>query len=102
MSSMLTCPECDALVEEGDLYCGRCGSRLSSGGDQRGAAAMTQKSMDVADIRYKLGMVYFRKGSIGQALEIWKKVLLQNPENESLRKLVEKTEIELRSAGGEK
>lgn len=100
--SMLNCPECGVPVEEGDLYCGRCGSSLSPEGDQTGTATMTQKSMDVTDIRYKLGMVYYRKGSIMQALEIWKKVLLQNPENESLRKLVEKTEIELRSSGGEK
>lgn len=100
--SILTCRECGALVEEGDLYCGRCGSSLGPEGDETGAAAMTQKSMDVTDIRYKLGMVYYRKGSILQALEIWKRVLLQNPENESLRKLVEKTEIELRSSGGEK
>jgi hypothetical protein len=96
---MAECPRCGALIEGEDIYCGRCGERLKVGDTSPTDTSLTQKSMDVVDIRYKLGMVYYKKGNIAQALELWKKVLAQHSEHTVVREMIEKAETEIREGG---
>ncbi len=87
---MLQCPRCGALWEPEAKYCGKCGEKLTpklSGGE-------TQRAMDLTDIRYKLGMIYYRKGEWSQAIAMWRKVLEDDPDNADLRSLIEKAERE--------
>jgi len=76
-----------------DRYCGSCGERLRKSADER-AGGMTQKIIDLSDVRYKLGMVYYRKGDLSSAIRAWRQVLEEKPEYTGLRELIEQTEAE--------
>lgn len=97
---MSECPWCGVLVEDEDIYCGRCGKRLKSDDTSTVGSVITQRSMDVTDIWYKLGMVYYKKRNLSQALDLWRKVLIQDPDNTTLRDLIERTEAELQEGRG--
>ena len=87
---MLQCPRCDALWESKAKYCGKCGEKLVPRLD----VGVTQRAMDVTDVRSKLGMVYYKKGAFSQAIAMWRKVLEDDPDNSNVRSLIEKTEQE--------
>jgi cytochrome c-type biogenesis protein CcmH/NrfG len=50
---------------------------------------MTQKALDVTDVRYRLGMVYFKKDQYARAVEIWEKILAERPQDKDLERLIE-------------
>ena len=89
---MLQCPRCDALWEPDANYCGKCGEKLTP----MSSIGETQKAMDLIDVRYKLGMVYYKKGAFSQAIAMWTKVLQGDPDNLNVRSLIEKAERESR------
>lgn len=90
---MLTCPRCGALCEREDRYCGACGERVSDTlRDVEGR--MTQKIMNLTDIRYKLGLVYYKKGDLSNAIRTWQKILDEDPDHSDVSALIRKAEVE--------
>ena len=91
---MTRCRKCGSRVEKGDQYCGACGERLMMEELVGPGGRMTQKVMALSDVRYKLGMVYYRKGDVSNAIRIWQKVLEDHPEHEEVRALIAEAEAE--------
>lgn len=92
---MLTCPRCGAQCEPEYRYCGKCGQRLVSP-----KVKETQRAMSVAEIRYKLGLIHYKKGELSDAIQMWRKVLEDDPENSAVRALIKRAEEEIRAEGG--
>jgi Tfp pilus assembly protein PilF len=90
----MTCPACGTPAHPDDLYCGRCGRRLQASVREEPLAA-TQKAMSLSDVRFRLGMVYYRKGDLPRAIETWRKALEAAPEAPDLRTWIERAEQEL-------
>ena len=88
---MLICPRCGDFCEGEDRYCGACGERLMDS-TREVEGGRTQKSMNLADLRYKLGFVYYRKGDLSSAIRNWRWVLENNPDYADLNELVQKAE----------
>ena len=86
---MPACPHCDTETMPEDRYCPQCGKRIVA--DDLDNPAMTQGAMDIGDVRFKLGMVYFKKGEHKRAVETWEKVLLDDPDNVELKRLIQAT-----------
>ncbi len=84
---MSVCSHCGANHEAEDRYCSQCGKQLSPFNIP--GAMTTQKALDISDVRYRLGMVYFRKGLYPRALEIWEKILQDRPGDKDLAALVQ-------------
>ena len=88
---MSKCPRCNTLCRPEDRYCGKCGEYLGNRSSDRDGLR-TQKSIEVSDIRHKLGVVYFKKGQYAKAVEIWRKVLQDAPDNLEVKTFIEKAE----------
>lgn len=88
---MSECPNCKTPHAVDDRYCGQCGHRLSVS-DFTESGARTQKSLDLVDVHYNLGLVYFKQGEIDQALATWRKALATDPGNESLLERIAEAE----------
>ena len=80
---MPECPECSTPHQDGDRYCHHCGHRLVSA-QSMASGARTRKSLDLVDVHFNLGLVYFKKGQYSQALQTWQKALARDPGNELL------------------
>jgi Tfp pilus assembly protein PilF len=52
------------------------------------SSARTQKSLNLVDVRYNLGVVYFKKGQYLEALATWEKALEKDPDNPELRERI--------------
>ncbi|MFH1008387.1 MAG: tetratricopeptide repeat protein [Candidatus Latescibacterota bacterium] len=88
---MPTCPRCGTPCEPEEKYCGKCGQKLLSALSK---GKETLQALDVSEVRYKLGLIYYRRGDLSEAIEIWKRVLEDNPENLAVKLLVEKAQEE--------
>jgi hypothetical protein len=87
---MAACQACGAMPQAGDLFCPQCGSRLSvQPAPPADAAAVTQGAMNLSDVRFKLGMVYFKKGEFARAIEAWEKVPPDSPNHGAVQKLIQ-------------
>jgi tetratricopeptide (TPR) repeat protein len=51
---------------------------------------MTQRVMHAAEVHYRLGNVYFRKGDLDQAISSWTQALTIDPELEPARQMLER------------
>ncbi len=94
---MSNCPRCGASREPEDRYCAQCGQRLlpfSAVG-----AMNTQKTLDIADVQYKLGMVYFKKEDYLRAAEVWEKVLKERPDDSELKALIQDARSRHKASG---
>ena len=81
---MPECPGCQSTYHEGDRYCGVCGTRLADPQFLE-SGARTQKSLNLVDVQYNLGLVYFKKEMYSEAIESWEKALEQDPGNEEIK-----------------
>ncbi len=81
---MLECPNCDTPCKPEDYYCPQCGTRLP-GGESAGGGMPTMKSLDLVEVYYTLGLIYFRKGEYEKALETWRMALERDPGNQALQ-----------------
>jgi tetratricopeptide (TPR) repeat protein len=87
----MSCTRCQfAEVLETDKFCIRCGARLIAMDDQVDALLMTQRVMHAAEVHYRLGNVYFRKGDIDQAISSWKQALRIDPGYDAARQMLER------------
>ena len=77
-------------VLETDKFCIRCGTRLLAMDDTSDALLMTQRVMHAAEVHFRLGNVYFRKGDVDQAISSWKQALRIDPGYEAARQMLEK------------
>ena len=80
------CPRCRTACEPEDRFCSQCGHRISQAEDR--APVGTQKSLDISEVQYNLGMVYFKKQDYQRAVETWEKVLVRRPGDEELKALI--------------
>ncbi len=94
---MPECANCRAPHADGDHYCGQCGERLSDEVGYMDSGARTQKSLDLVDIYYNLGLVYFKQEQYSEALETWQKALERDPGNDALLERIEEAKARLGS-----
>ena len=81
---MPECPSCKTPHLVDDRYCGQCGARLVAE-EFTESGARTRKSLNLVDVQYNLGLVYYKQGQYQEALETWQKALESNPANEALK-----------------
>ena len=93
---MRECHFCSERAESEDRFCGKCGAELM---DQRVADPRkeTVPVMSVAEVRRRLGSVYYRRGNLREALDSWVKSLELEPEDEETRTLVTRVKSELQN-----
>ena len=94
---MPECPSCRAPHAAGDRYCGQCGERIADEVGYMESGARTQKSLDLVDIYYNLGLVYFKQEQYREALDTWQKALKLDPGNDALLQRIEEAEVRLAS-----
>ncbi|MCK4546688.1 MAG: tetratricopeptide repeat protein [Candidatus Eisenbacteria sp.] len=91
---MPECPFCNESAESEDRFCGKCGAELT-------ICCSTERHretvpvMSVAQVRRRLGAVYYRRGNRRGAMEVWAKSLELEPDNEEARALMIQVELEL-------
>ena len=96
---MPNCAQCGAAYESEDRYCPQCGRRLSLLEAEGGVN--TQKPLDILEVQYKLGMVYFKKGDYQRAAEALGRVLRERPDDADLKRLVRDARSRIQSAGAQ-
>lgn len=87
---MITCPQCQQPCEPEDKFCGHCGQNLRVG--LEGRTKNTQLAIDVIEVKYRLGMVYFKKGRVNDAIELWKQVLALDPHHGGAQDMLKQAE----------
>ena len=90
---MPECPECQTPHAEGDRYCGQCGFRLAQL-EYLESGARTQKSIDLIDVYYNFGLVYYKQEQFQKAMETWQKALKRDPGNEELEARIEEAKAQ--------
>lgn len=87
----MICSHCSSKdVLETDKFCIRCGTRLAARDDSVDPVLMTQRVMHAAEVHYRLGNVYFRRGDLDQAISSWTQALRIDPGLEPARRMLEK------------
>lgn len=83
---MTTCPQCQKPVASDDKFCGHCGHALQrpSGPSNR----RTEHAIDVVEVKYRLGMVYYKKNNLPAAIKLWREVLSINPQHQDARAML--------------
>lgn len=98
---MIKCEECKNRCYPEDKYCGKCGAKLSTefktsytNGLGNQMIEATQATVNTAYIQYKLGLVYYKKGKLNDAIAAWQKALKFDPTNENAKMMLEKAALE--------
>jgi len=98
---VIKCEKCNSRCYPEDKYCGKCGAKLSTefktsytNGLGNQPVEATQATVNAAYIQYKLGLVYYKKGKLDEAITAWKNVLEFDPTNEDAKKMLEKVALE--------
>ncbi len=68
---MIFCPRCAKSGNSDDRFCGFCGYNLMV---QNASDFVTKQSLKVKDIKFDLGLVYFKEGKYQKAFEIFEKI----------------------------
>ena len=85
---MSTCPKCQAAVYSENQYCSHCGHKLDLSSQACGGR-VTQKTLKSAEVRYKLGIIYFKRGKYQKAIETWEKLLDEESDNFAVEQLID-------------
>lgn len=96
---MNTCPGCGKDFVDGDCFCGHCGMNLRRIAIMD-SGARTQKSLDLIDVYYNLGLVYLKKEMYVEAQEVWEKALARDPDNSVIAERLLEVRQLLLAAGG--
>ncbi|MFQ6112479.1 MAG: tetratricopeptide repeat protein [bacterium] len=91
---MNRCKRCGKPFSPEDKFCGFCGFNFAA---LRTSELATQPALKVADIHFNLGKVYYEVGKYAQALEIFEKILEENPDDASVRDMYERAREALKS-----
>ena len=75
---MKQCSNCRCEISTEDLYCGQCGMLLQS---SELKPAITKAEIRIEEVRFNLGMVYFKMGKYCKAIEMFEKTIAINPKN---------------------
>ncbi|MFQ5599636.1 MAG: tetratricopeptide repeat protein [Candidatus Krumholzibacteriia bacterium] len=87
----MRCSRCQfEEILETDKFCIRCGARLLEMDDRNDPLLGTQRVLHAAEVHYRLGNVYFRKGDLDQAISSWTQALRIDPGLESAREMLGK------------
>jgi Tfp pilus assembly protein PilF len=78
---MEKCPKCNASMYPEDLFCGFCGCNLVVHHKKIG---VTQQELKVSDVRFNLGVVYMKKNEFAKAIDIFSKILMEEPDNQKV------------------
>lgn len=89
------CPRCQAAAEAQDKYCGACGFNLTA---NAALAAGTQVEMKMSDIHLNLGVVYYKNGKYAKSVEMFEKILEQEPNHQEAIEMLEKARMALSEA----
>lgn len=92
---MTACPKCQVESCPEDKYCHQCGCKLDHALHAMGGK-VTQKAMNAEDVRYKLGMTYFKRGKYREAIETWQKLLKNESDNVAVKQLIDEARKELK------
>ncbi|MDA0746425.1 MAG: hypothetical protein O2954_07890 [bacterium] len=95
---MPTCAHCGMEYENESRYCSRCGRQVSVRGAMEDLA--TEKALDITDVRYKLGMVFFKQRLYKRAIEVWQKILDEHPGDGDLERLIQDARDRQKTSGG--
>ena len=96
---MKKCPRCGYDVYTNDNFCGFCGYNLSECITDR---TFTKQELKLNDIRLNLGKVYIKQGKNDLAIELFEKVLEQDPKNLKIKKMLGKAKEEMLGKAKEK
>ena len=77
-------------VLETDKFCIRCGGRIIEMNDKVDPMLGTQRVLHAAEVHYRLGNVYFRKGNLDAAISSWTQALQIDPGLEAASEMLEK------------
>lgn len=83
---MKKCPRCGSAIYTNDNFCGFCGHNLSECTTDR---TFTKQELKLNDIRLNLGVVYIKQGKNDLAVELFEKVLEQDPKNLIVKQMLE-------------
>jgi tetratricopeptide (TPR) repeat protein len=61
------------------------------------SGARTHKSLDLVDVYYNLGLVYFKQEQYEEALRTWQKALERDPGNEVLQERIDAAKAQIES-----
>jgi tetratricopeptide (TPR) repeat protein len=90
----LPCSRCQNQdVLETDKFCIRCGTRVLAMDDESDPMLGTQRVMHAAEVHYRLGNVYFRKGDLDAAISSWNQALRIDPGLEVAKAMIEKVRL---------
>lgn len=70
---MPTCQKCQTVALPDDKFCGHCGYEIHSAATD--LHTLTEHSLDVVEVKFRLGMVYYKKDNLESAVALWKEVL---------------------------
>ena len=87
---MKKCPSCRTEIFTEDKYCGNCGYNLSI--QMQSNTIFTQRELKVNDIRTNLGVIYIKQGKYELAIQNFKKVLEEDPDNELVCQMLEQAQ----------
>ena len=70
---MPTCQKCQTVALPDDKFCGHCGYDIHAATTE--LSTLTEHSLDVVEVKFRLGMVYYKKDNMESAVALWKEVL---------------------------
>ena len=87
----MSCSRCNNNdVLETDKFCVRCGARLIAMSALDDPLLGTRRVMHAAEVHYRLGNVYFRKGDLDAAISSWHQALRIDPDLQAAREMIER------------
>jgi cytochrome c-type biogenesis protein CcmH/NrfG len=92
---MIVCQHCQTESYPEDKYCSQCGQKLVNS-FQTAGGKITQKAMSTGEVRFKLGMIYFKRGKYREAIKTWQKLLEEESDNAAVRQLIDEARTKLK------
>ena len=91
------CPQCHAVVSGSDKFCGKCGTSQQT--EHKEATSLTQHSLNVSEVKFRLGVVYYKKNNLPSAASMWRDVLALDPGHQGAKEMLEQIGEHRRSDG---
>lgn len=87
---MPICPQCHTDISRSDKFCGKCGASLEA--ERETATSLTQHSLKVSEVKFRLGLVYYKKNNIPSAVGMWRDVLVLDPDHKGAKEMLQQIE----------